>query len=254
MPKGLLDQQEVFGFALADGVRRPLLPHDAARDVGQAGDDAIKSAKGTRKKPGPLTKAKEAAREALRKETRAAEKDAALWERVAAVDKAGQSAVAAVLRKPVNLKLPNATVGAKRKRPTAAAAEGAAPAEPPHDELIAAAKKAMAAFDAAKALLASAELGCERAEKRAELASERGRALQASIVYPPKDAFDTEEQWTDRCVMLTARAYADFDADALPDANIAVLKAEMDVAAAKESALAAELDVRRTNIDCRKRQ
>ena len=234
MPKGLLDQQEVFGFALADGVGRPLLPHDAARGVGSAGDDALKSAKGTRKKPGPLTRltrAMEAAREAVRKETRAAEKGAALWERVAAVDKAGQSAVAAVLRKPINLRLPNATVGAKRKRPTAAAAEGAAPAEPPHDELVAAAKKALAAFAAAKALLASAELGCERAEKQAELASERGRAFVASIVYPPKDAFDTEEEWT-----------------------VAVLKAEMDVAAAKESALAAELDVRRTNIDCRKRQ
>jgi hypothetical protein len=46
MPKGLLDQQEVFGFALADGVGRPLLPHDAARAVGSAGDDALKSAKG----------------------------------------------------------------------------------------------------------------------------------------------------------------------------------------------------------------
>ena len=53
MPKRLLDQKEVFGFALADGLGRPLIPGDRARDVGQAGDDAIKGAKGTaEKRPG----------------------------------------------------------------------------------------------------------------------------------------------------------------------------------------------------------
>ena len=41
MPERLIDRQEVFAFALADALGRPLLPHDAARDVGQNGDNAV---------------------------------------------------------------------------------------------------------------------------------------------------------------------------------------------------------------------
>ena len=252
MPKGLLDQQEVFGFALADGVGRPLLPHDAARGVGSAGDDALKSAKGTRKKPGPLTRAKEAAREAVRKETRAAEKDAALWERVAAVGKAGQSAVAAVLRKPVNLKLPNATVGAlvgaKRKRPTAAAAEGADPID---EELVAGLKQARAVFDNAKALAAATECDCERAERRLETQEERQQVIKASIVYPPKEAFDTEDQWVVRCCELEERA--GFDESATDRAVRAWMAAEGTRMDSRLAVVRAELSVRQSELLCNTR-
>ena len=67
MPMVLIDQQEVFAFALADGLGRPPLPHDAARSVGQAGDDAIKGAKGSKEKPGELTRAKDAPRRSARR-------------------------------------------------------------------------------------------------------------------------------------------------------------------------------------------
>ena len=112
MPKGLLDQQEVFGFALADGLGRPLIPGDRARDVGQAGDDAIKGVKGTAKKPGPLPRAKEAAREAMRKATKAAEKDAVLSGGIVDAERNGEAAIGLVLDKTYDLKLPNETVGA----------------------------------------------------------------------------------------------------------------------------------------------
>ena len=36
MPKGLIDRQELFAFVLNDVLGRPLLPHDAAREVGQS--------------------------------------------------------------------------------------------------------------------------------------------------------------------------------------------------------------------------
>ena len=42
MPTRLIDQQEVFGFALADGLGLPILPGDCARSVGQSGDDILK--------------------------------------------------------------------------------------------------------------------------------------------------------------------------------------------------------------------
>ena len=41
MPKGLIDRQELFAFVLNDVLGRPLLPHDAAREVGQTGDNAV---------------------------------------------------------------------------------------------------------------------------------------------------------------------------------------------------------------------
>lgn len=115
MPKGLIDQQQVFGFALAYGLGRPLLPHSEARTVGQAGDGAIRNANGTRDKAGPLKRAKEAAREAVHKATAAGTRDAALASGIGVAERKGTAAVAAVLQKLCNLKLPDATVGAKRR-------------------------------------------------------------------------------------------------------------------------------------------
>ena len=120
MPLGLIDMKEVLGFALADGLNRPLIPHDRAGRVGQAGLDAIKVAKGTRKKPGVLTRAKEAAREAVRSAKAAALKDATLESKIRAADSDGAAKIAAVLDRSVDLKIPNETVGAKRKRPSLA--------------------------------------------------------------------------------------------------------------------------------------
>ena len=122
---------------LNDALGRPLLPHDAARGVGKAGDNAVAGA--IRTKPharkGKLLKAREAAMEAVRSAQRAAIKDSALLERVTAAVKAGKEAVAAVLATPVDLKLPNATVGAKQKRCASEAAPTAESAPTPESRL-----------------------------------------------------------------------------------------------------------------------
>ena len=120
MPLGLIDQQEVFGFALADGLDRPLIPYDRARGVGAAGDDAIRNARRAKPKAGKLRRAEEAKREAMRKATAAAEKDASLASDISDAERAGERGVAAVLAEHCNLKLPNETVGAKRTREPAA--------------------------------------------------------------------------------------------------------------------------------------
>jgi len=186
MPKGLLDQQEVFGFALADGLNRPLIPGDRARDVGQAGDDAMKGAKGTVKRPGPLVRAKEAAREAVRKATRAAEKDAELSGGIEDAGRNGAAAVALVLDKTYDLKLPNETVGAKRKLAAISAIAQVEPVEPEpeqpsREELVSAVKKAQTALDRAKQVARADELRVERAQRR----------LDALGPYPDgKDVWD----------------------------------------------------------------
>ena len=165
MPKRLIDQQELYGFALADGLGRPLLPHGEARTVGQAADDAMRNAKGTKDRPGPLTRAKEAAREAVRKATRAAEKDESLGGLVANAERDGARAVAAVLAKPCNLKLPNATVGVKRKR-VRFAADPAVAAEPLAEDEIAEKRAALRAAEAASsAAVATADADARRYER-----------------------------------------------------------------------------------------
>ena len=78
MPQGLIAKQEVFGFALADALGRPILPGDKAMKVGQNGDNAVRWAEGSKDRTGKLTAARETARAAVRKARRAADKDAAL--------------------------------------------------------------------------------------------------------------------------------------------------------------------------------
>ena len=126
MPQGLIAKQEVFGFALADALGRPILPGDKAMKVGQNGDNAVRSAEDAKDRQGKVVAAREAARGAVRKAQRAAAKDAALEPGIAVAEAAGSAAVAAVLATPVDLGLPNETVGAKRKRPVAAAPTAAA--------------------------------------------------------------------------------------------------------------------------------
>ena len=170
MPKGLIDRQEVYGFALADGLGRPLLPHDAAGGVGQQGDNAVNGANGTgkgeRRRKGKLERAREAAREAVRAAKLAASEDPSLLRRVAAAEAAGKAAIAEIMAAPVDLKLPNATVGAKRKRAAAMSADAAA-------ELVVAEKKAAlrAALAACEAAIASRDAlsaRVARADRQAE--------------------------------------------------------------------------------------
>lgn len=127
MPEGLIAKQEVFGFALADALGRPVLPGDKAMKAGQSGDNAVRIAEGSGDRKGKLTTAREAARAAVRKAQRAADKDATLQSGVANAAEKASAAIAKVLGTPVDLDLPNETVGAKRKRSTAEPAKLVAP-------------------------------------------------------------------------------------------------------------------------------
>ena len=175
MPTGMIDQQEVFGFALADGLARPLIPHDRARKVGQAGDDAMKNALGTRQKPGRLRRAREAKREAVRKATDAAAKDASLCNRVADAERDGEKLVNDLLNQSPNLQIPNETVGAKRKCCAVAVTAG----PPSIAEL-------QAAYDEAKQELEAADQKVPACEKSKERAKQRLEELQNDFTF---DAF-----------------------------------------------------------------
>ena len=183
MPKGLIDRQEVFAFVLNDALGRPLLPHDAARGVGQAGDNAVAGAIRTKppERKGKLLKAQEAAREAVRSAQRAATKDSALLERVTAAVKAGKEAVAAMLAAPVDLKLPNATVGAKRKRCASEAAPTAEAAPTPESRLA----KLRQAVHVADCALQTAQQVASTDRHREERAGQRFDALNDPNGEPP---------------------------------------------------------------------
>jgi hypothetical protein len=89
-------------FARGMSMGRPLLPHDAARTVGQAGDNAVNTAMGVGKPPnqrvGTLEKAEKAKQELVRAARSAFARDPALLKGVAAAEKAGDAAIAAVAR------------------------------------------------------------------------------------------------------------------------------------------------------------
>ena len=180
MPKKLIDRQEVFGFALNNGLGRLLLPPEDARTVGQAGDNAVAGAmgsgKGQHRRPGKLERARAAAREALRSARAAAAKDPAHRPRALEAEQAEAKAVAAVLAAPVDLKLPNATVGAKRKRaatePVVPALAEAEAAPPTLAELEAAVAAAQDAWERAEAVQCADELRVDRAKRRRDAVGE----------------------------------------------------------------------------------
>jgi len=194
MPKGLLAKQEVFGFALADALGRPVLPGDRAMRVGQNGDNAVRVAEGSKDRTGKLTAARETARSAVRKAQRAADKDPALEPGVAAAKAAGEAAITAVLAMPIDLVLPNETVGAKRKRATVAAP---AEAEPKLAELRQSVRVAQAAVRAAEEAHGVAKSRASRAQ----------RQLDGLGSWPSwSDAYDAEEiDWVD-CTPEEAKA------------------------------------------------
>ena len=91
-----------------------------------------------------------------------------MLQRVAAAETAGKRAVAAVLAETVDLKLPNATVGAKRKRCAAAQAAQAARAasEPTLAGLEQAVSRRQAALEAAEQAETADWAQVERAEQQ----------------------------------------------------------------------------------------
>ena len=210
MPKGLIDGQECFAFAVNDGLGRPLLPHDAARGVGQTGYNIVAAARGSGKPPnrrkGSIEKARDAAREGAREAARqareAAASDPSLPLHVYAPEAAMEAATAKVLGEPVDLKLPNATVGAKRKR--AATATPDANADPLAVKLAQCTEEmdaAEVAFRAAVAALDAAEeedrcntLRMQRAERRQDevalLSAQAGKRQTALNVADACDALD----------------------------------------------------------------
>ena len=202
MPEGLIAKQEVFGFALADAVGRPRLPGDRAMRVGQNGDNAVRSAEGSKDRKGKLTAAREAARAAVRKAQRAAAKDAALEPGVAAAEAAGEAVIAAVLTVTVDLDLPNETVGAvKRKRGITSTAP--ATAEPALEALRATAKKARVTFEGTQAVQAADGLRAKRAMQRLDDVCDRA---PEEPDYRPVPPFENEdgyleafEEWRDAC-------------------------------------------------------
>jgi hypothetical protein len=151
MPLGLIAKQEVFGFALADALGRPVLPGDRAMKVGQSGDNAVRAAEGSKDRKGKVTAARDAAVAAVRRARRAADKDATLEQGVAQAEEKGRKHVEDVLRTPVDLKLPNETIGAKRK---STVASDASPASSTAAQTLAdrqqGVQEAQAAFDAAE--------------------------------------------------------------------------------------------------------
>ena len=122
---------------------------------------------------GKLVKAQEAAREAVRGAQRAASKDPSRLPRVVAAEAAGRAAVAKVLAAPVDFKLPNATVGAKRKR-------------------YAAAEAAQAARAASKPTLAGLEQAVSRREA-ALVAAMQAQAADSALLERADPQFDAYE-------------------------------------------------------------
>ena len=116
---GRFDQEELLAHIINKALGRPLLVKTDARDVGTAANNAIKK----EKKETAEAKARTGA--AVSDARAAARLDPAFVPKLAAAQAARAAELAAVLAQEYNLKLPNSTVGAKRKRVQWAEAEAA---------------------------------------------------------------------------------------------------------------------------------
>ena len=120
-----------------------------------------------------------------------------MLQRVAAAETAGKRAVAAVLAETVDLKLPNATVGAKRKRCAAAQAAQAAQAARAASEptlaagLEQAVSRRQAALVAAKQAHAANSAQCERAEQQYDAYKGRDSEVLDDPAYLAAERADT---------------------------------------------------------------
>ena len=121
----------------------------------------------------------------MRKAQRAAASEPSLLQRVAAAETTGKRAVAAVLAETVDLKLPNATVGTKRKRCAAAEAAQAARAasEPTLAGLEQAVSRRKAALVAAMQAQAADSAQLERAEQQFDAYEGRGSEVLDDPAY-----------------------------------------------------------------------
>ena len=241
MPQGLLAKQEVFGFALADALGRPRLPGERAMKVGQNGDNAVRWAEGSKDRKGKLPTARETAASDVRKARRAADKDPALQQGIKDAEEKGQKAVAAVLSKSVDLDLPNETVGAKRKH----AAVANPPVRPTLEALRAAAARAQAAVEAAKAVETADRRRWERAQRKVDDIKPPHYTTPSPPPSPP-DSEDIEvlKAWyANESNQKAADAYvtACERADAKHDAAMAKFDAAVERAQASADAVHAEL-------------
>ena len=261
MPKGLIAKQEVFGFALADALGRPVLPGDRAMKVGQNGDNAVRAAEGSKDRKGKVTAAREAAREAVRKARRAADKDPTLEQGVAEAELNGRKVVEAVLRSRVDLKLPNETVGAKRKC-MVESVPTASPAWPP------------TAAERAAETLANRRLGVQTAMAALDAAEEARAANHAQVARLQRTLdelgpWPDHERWIDswesrhplkvysECDAYYDRARTAFDAieapflkarSALWDAQLVEAESDAAIKAAHLAICRARLDVTHAEI------
>ena len=107
---GRFDQEELLAHIINNALGRPLLAKTDARDVGTAANNAIKK----EKKETAEAKARTGA--AVSEARAAARLDPSFFPQLAAAEAARAAELAAVLAQEYNLKLPNSTVGAKRKQ------------------------------------------------------------------------------------------------------------------------------------------
>ena len=121
----------------------------------------------------------------MRKAQRAAASEPSLLQRVAAAETTGKRAIAAVLAETVDLKLPNATVGTKRKRCAAAEAAQAARAasEPTLAGLEQAVSRRKAALVEAMQAQAADSAQLERAEQQFDAYEGRGSEVLDDPAY-----------------------------------------------------------------------
>ena len=111
--KGRLDKEELLGYIYIcnNALGRPLLPEGAARDVGQAANNALKKVERL------TAEAKAKHSVAISKARAAAKQDPMLVATILEAEEARDAEFKAILAEDYDLQLPNATVGAKRKRP-----------------------------------------------------------------------------------------------------------------------------------------
>ena len=238
-----------------DALGRPRLPGDRAMRVGQNGDNAVRWAEGAGDRKGKLVAARETATSDVRKARRVADRDPALQQGVKDAEEKGQKAVTAVLGKRVDLDLPDETVGAKRKH--AAVANPKPPVRPTLEALRAAAARAQAAFETAKAVEAADRRRLEQAErkvKKIELpAPERAPAppdrpdrpdtkdIEVLQVWMPDVSYDAAfEAYLEACERVDAKA----------DAALAKFDAAFDAAAASAGAVHDELMASSEAVSC----
>ena len=125
--QGRFDKEELLTHIINDALGRPLLPPGKpTRDVGTAANNAVK------KQKKETAEAKDRTRPAMSAARAAAREDASRLPEVAAAEAVQAAELAAVLAQEYDLKLPDWTPGAKRKREAPDLSEALRQAEAAH--------------------------------------------------------------------------------------------------------------------------